>query len=125
MKKIIILASILILSFISFDSSFAATTSSSYSKIDNTMYKLYKKAILTRSQIKKDYLDGDKINNKIEKYFISLYSKSDRTKRLKEVEKKMWDLINKYDNKKLNAKQEKALNIIKNIYYRAVIDLRK
>jgi hypothetical protein len=38
---------------------------------------------------------------------------------------KMGDLITKYNNKKLSSKQEKALNIIKNIYYRALIDLKK
>jgi hypothetical protein len=37
----------------------------------------------------------------------------------------MWDMIVKYDNKILNFKQKKALNIIKNLYYRAVIDLNK
>lgn len=125
MKKIIILVSLSFLFFINFDLSFAETSTSTSSKIDNTMYKLYKQAILTRNQIKKDYSDWEKINKKIEKYFISLYFRNDRTAKLKEIEKKMGDLIKKYDNKKLSIKQEKALNIIKNLYYRAVIDLRK
>lgn len=125
MKKIIILIAFFVLSFANFDSTSAASTTSTDSKINNTMYRLYKQAIVTRSQIQKDYSDWEKINKKIEKYFISLYFTSDRTKRLKEIEKKMWDLIVKYDNKTLSTKQEKALNIIKNLYFRAVIDLNK
>jgi hypothetical protein len=65
------------------------------------------------------------MNNSIEKYFISLYFKTDRTTKLKSLEKKANILIEKYDNKVLNIKQKKALNLIKNIYYRAVIELNK
>ncbi|NDK08189.1 hypothetical protein EOM39_02985 [Candidatus Gracilibacteria bacterium] len=120
MKKIIILVLIILSSFSISTFTYAETT-----KTSNAMFKLYKKAILTRSQIKKDYIDGEKINSKIEKYFINLYFKTDRVKRLKEIEKKMGDIIKKYEGKKLTIKQEKSLNIIKNIYYRAVIDLEK
>lgn len=125
MKKILILITLFVLSFANFYSTSAESTTSTGSKINNTMYKLYKQAIVTRNQIQKDYSDWENINKKIEKYFISLYFTSDRTKRLKEIEKKMWDLIVKYDNKTLNTKQEKALNIVKNLYFRAVIDLNK
>lgn len=83
MKKIIISFLIILSSFSISNFTYAETTSTS-----NAMFKLYKKAILTRSQIKKDYKDWDKINKKIEKFFINLHFKSDRIKRLKEIEKK-------------------------------------
>jgi hypothetical protein len=65
------------------------------------------------------------MNKNIEKYFISLYFKTGRTTTLRALEKKTGDLIKKYDNKILSIKQKKVLNLIKNIYYRAVIELNK
>ncbi len=129
MKKIIFTLSVLLFSLTSFTPTFADSTTNLYpsmaDKPDAKMYKLYKQVILTRHLIQEDYTDWIKINKRIEKYFISLYFKTDRTNRLKDIEKKMGDMIIKYDNKNLNSKQIKALNIIKNLYYRAVIDLTK
>lgn len=129
MKKIIIMVSVLLFCLTGFTSVSADSSTNLYpsmaKKPDVKMYKLYKQVILTRHQIQEDYTDWEKINKRIEKYFISLYFKTDRNNRLKEIEKKMGDMIIKYDNKILNSKQEKALNIIKNLYYRAEIDLTK
>lgn len=127
MKKFIISLSFLLFILFGVNYTFAATNlyNVTVKKPDLEMYKLYKQAILTRHQIQVDYSDWVKMNNKIEKYFISLYFKTGRTTTLKALEKKTGDLIKKYDNKVLNIKQKKALNLIKNIYYRAVIELNK
>ncbi len=129
MKKIIISVLIILLSLISFTDSFADSATNLYpsmaKKPDNSMYKLYKQAILTRHQIQVDYKDWVKMNKDIENFFISLYFKTDRTVRLRKLEKKTSDLIKNYDNKILNMKQKKVLNLIKNLYYRSVIELNK
>jgi len=127
MKKFIISLSFLLLSFFDTNYTFAATNlyNITVKKPDIQMFKLYKQAVLTRHKIQVNYSDWVKMNNKIEKYFISLYFKIWRTTTLKALEKKTGDLIKKYDNKVLNIKQKKELNLIKNIYYRAVIELNK
>lgn len=127
MKKFIISLSFLLIMLFSMSYTFAATNlyNITVKKPDVQMYKLYKQAILTRHQIQVDYGDWVKMNKNIEKYFINLYFKTGRTTILKALEKKTGDLIKKYDNKVLNIKQKKALNLIKNIYYRAVIELNK
>ncbi|MFA5917222.1 MAG: hypothetical protein WC850_03200 [Candidatus Gracilibacteria bacterium] len=127
MKKFIISLSFLLFILFGMNDTFA--TSNLYNitvkKPNLEMYKLYKQAILTRHQVQVDYNDGVKMNNKLEKYFIGLYFKTDRTIKLKSLEKKTIILIEKYDNKILNTKQKKALNLIKNVYYRTVIELNK
>ncbi len=127
MRKIIISLSFLLIILFSWNYSFAATNlyNITVKKPDKAMFKLYKQAVLTRHQIQLDYNDWVKMNKKIEKYFIELYFKTGRTTTLKALEKKTGDIIKKYDNKVLNIKQKKALNLIKNIYYRAVIELNK
>lgn len=127
MKKFIISLSFLLFILFGMNYTFAATNlyNVTVKKPDLEMYKLYKQAILTRHQIQVDYSDWVKMNKNIEKYFINLYFKTWRTTTLKALEKKTGDLIKKYDNKVLSIKQKKALNLIKNIYYRAVIELNK
>ncbi len=127
MKKIIISLSFLLFILFGMNDTFAASNlyNITVKKPNLEMYKLYKQAILTRHQIQVDYNDWVKMNKNIEKYFISLYFKTGRTTTLRALEKKTGDLIKKYDNKILSIKQKKVLNLIKNIYYRAVIELNK
>lgn len=126
MKKAIYLLILVFTSF-SIQNTFADNTTSSWYLIkdDVNIYKIYKETILSRHQISKDFSDWKKMNAQIEKYFISLYFTKDRKQTLIELEKKFGDILKKYENKKLTAKEKKVLNLVKNLYLRTILELRK
>gem|GEM_PF-3730033 len=65
------------------------------------------------------------MNSKIEKYFISLYFTNDRKQRLIELEKKLGDILKKNEKRKLTVKEKKVMNVVKNLYLRTILELRK
>ncbi len=128
MKKIIYLVLVIAFISISINTSFAASWSISSSyliKDDVNIYKIYKETILSRHQISKDFSDWKKMNSKIEKYFISLYFTNDRKQRLIELEKKLGDILKKNEKRKLTVKEKKVMNVVKNLYLRTILELRK
>jgi hypothetical protein len=133
MKKIFtsIITLFIILSWVNICSWVEITTTSQnetntwiVEKISKTNSKIYKDAILSRAYIRSNIKNWEEILYIIEVYF-------NNTRRDKNIEKletlkfKTWELLKKFDNKKLNYEEKKVFNLIKNLYYRSIIELIK
>lgn len=127
MKKFILLLFFIIPSFLVSNQVFADSSSSSWYLIkdDVNIYKIYKETILSRHKISKDFVDWKEMNSKIEKFFISLYFTKDRKQTLVDLEKNFRTILEKYEDKKLSNKEVKVLNLVKNLYLRTILELRK
>jgi len=123
MKKLLLFMAFVLWVF-SFNYSNASYTYLNPDK-DKNIYKFYKQAVLTRNQIKKDFKDWDVLNKKIEKYFININFAKDRVTKLNDLKKKFEKILENNKSKNLNYKQEKTINLVKNLYYRTVIELKK
>lgn len=124
MKKYINILCILILSLFVINSTFANTTQGYLINSNVSIYKIYKETILSRHQIKKDFKDWVALNNKIERFFIKVRTLNNKTQKLSELEKKFWDILKKYENKKVTLKEDKYLNIVRNLYLRTILEIR-
>ncbi len=116
MKKLLVFIGIFLFSF----SSVGAYLSS-----DSDMFALYKQAILTRDQIKKDFIDWEKMNQRLEKFFIDIALSSNKTNILNNLKYNSQRLLDRYESKTLTIKEKKLKNLIENIYYRTIIEIRR
>ncbi len=106
MRKLIILAVTVIISFMFISSA----------KAGSLEKKLYKWVIVTKTKIKKDY--SEEVNSKIVNIFIKYRYLKDK-KSLNKLEVILKEKIIKINSKKvLSRNDRKLLNLYNNIYYR-------
>lgn len=115
MKKIILIISLFFLFSIQFV--IASNT--------NINYEVFKKAIISRSYVRNNFKDWEKILIKIELYFNNIRKYRDIIK-LKNLNNKTWELLIKFRKKEiLTITEKKAFELVKNLYYRSYIELQR
>lgn len=117
MKKIIVLF------LIFFTWIYWVWASNTVKKASSEKLKIYKYAILSRSDIRDNMKDWEKIIDIIELSFNKIRKNKD-VKKFESIKSKTWEIIKKYNNKKyLTIEERKLLYVSKNLFFRSYIEL--
>lgn len=117
MKKIIVLF------LIFFTWIYWVWASNTVKKASSEKLKIYKYAILSRSDIRDNIKDWEKIIDIIELSFNKIRKNKD-VKKFESIKSKTWEIIKKYNNKKyLTIEERKLLYVSKNLFFRSYIEL--
>ena len=113
MKKLLAIVALMAIIFSNVSSTIALDTATSSS----SEAELYKAIILSRAKIERDFSNWDYYNRIITNFFTDLRLKKDH-RIIDDLENRLNRIIANYSWRYLNYQEEKAYNLVLNIYYR-------